>query len=520
MPGSTLAPVKRSTPTILADPGRAGRVTSEDLLHILDHNGDGLLRLDAEGRCTDINSSAARLFQRSPDHLLGRILWETSPELAGGIFHTSVLAVANGNNSLVCEEFFPSAQRWCECHLRKSNDEVLVFLRDVTDRKRLEQERERLQTEAREQSERDQLTGLFNQRGFNQRLHEEAIRARREKRPLALLVMDLDGFRYFNEVYGQAEGDNVLRQVAGSLLHSFRPYDVVARLGSDEFAILLPGMGREDAERLFTESRLQRQLFGDGYRPTGREIPVPIQISHGLVVFPEEADTPLGALALADERLYRSKKHRVTDDPQMEKLRIRLARRFPGFPVLDALVTAVDNKDTYTRHHSEEVWRYSHEIATELGLSDADSLAVEVTALLHDVGKIGVPDHILRRPVKLTDDEYEGMKKHAVLGAALVEVSLASASPEVPAAQIVEGIRHHHESWDGTGYPDHLSGEGIPLLARIIAVADAYSAMTTDRPYRRGRSSEEALSILRTGAGIRWDPRCVEAFERFLAESP
>lgn len=167
--------------------------------------------------------------------------------------------------------------------------------------------------------------------------------------------------------------------------------------------------------------------------------------------------------------------------------------------MLDALVVAVDNKDRYTKRHSEDVMRYSLQLATALGLSEKQREVIAAAALLHDVGKIGVPDAILRKPGKLTDDEYKIIQNHPTMGAAIVGA--------VPAlTDTLDGILYHHERWDGAGYPAGLAGEAIPLLGRLMAVADAYSAMTTDRPYRQGMSPGRAQQILREGAGSQCPP--------------
>lgn len=172
---------------------------------------------------------------------------------------------------------------------------------------------------------------------------------------------------------------------------------------------------------------------------------------------------------------------------------------------LDALVTAVDNKDRYTRKHSEDVMEYSLMIAREIDIDEGDQHMVAVAALLHDVGKIGVPDAILRKPGKLTDEEFEAVKQHPQMGAVMVGA--------VPGLEgTLDAVRHHHERWDGAGYPSGLKADQTPLTARMMAVADAYSAMTTDRPYRQGMARGKALRILSDGAGTQWDPQCVQAF--------
>jgi putative nucleotidyltransferase with HDIG domain len=183
----------------------------------------------------------------------------------------------------------------------------------------------------------------------------------------------------------------------------------------------------------------------------------------------------------------------------------RALRTEGSFDVLDAMVTAVDNKDRYTRHHSEDVTEYALWIAEELGYSEGTQRVIRIGGLLHDVGKIGVPEDILRKPGKLSDEEYETMKRHTQLGTLIVGGVAGMES-------IIDIVRSHHERWDGKGYPDGLAGEDIPLLGRLLAVADAFSAMTTDRPYRRGLPWEVALSEIRKNIGTQFDPEMAKAF--------
>ena len=198
----------------------------------------------------------------------------------------------------------------------------------------------------------------------------------------------------------------------------------------------------------------------------------------------------------------------ASEDTKADHVRQSLTH-LDGFSMLDALVTAVDNKDRYTSRHSEDVMDHCLLIARALGIDEKAQSTVAVAALLHDVGKIGVPDAILRKPAKLTDEEFTAVKQHPQMGAVMV-ASVAGLE------ETVDAVRHHHERWDGGGYPAGLAGEQIPLMARLMAVADAYSAMTTDRPYRQGMSRKQALSILTEGAGVQWDPDCVQAFRLAL----
>src|SRR5947209_7807186 len=214
-------------------------------------------------------------------------------------------------------------------------------------------------------------------------------------------------------------------------------------------------------------------------------------------------------LSLADVNLYESKAKGTgaivgLDEPAEEE-----TYTAGSFTVLDALVTAVDKRDHYTRKHSEDVTEYCLMIARELGLSEETMRTLRIAGLLHDLGKIAIPDGILRKPGALTDEEFDVMKQHPVLGYLIV-----SAIPSL--AETLPAIRHHHERWDGRGYPDKLAGEDIPLLGRLMAVPDAFSAMTTDRPYRKGLSTQEAIGRLREGVGTQFDRAMVVAFVRAL----
>ena len=353
----------------------------------------------------------------------------------------------------------------------------------------------------------DPLTGLVNHRTFHARLAEEAAIARADGQALAVVMLDLDNFKFFNDAYGHAAGDEVLRQVTRALRDSTTPQDTVGRFGGDEFALLLPlktvGSLRQGISAQGVQQSLEASLADVFFQPPGSPSPIPLTISLGVAVFPAEAMTPLEALEMADRRLLHFKTGGGTDRPAEELCR-ELTHSLSGFPMLNALVTAVDNKDRYTRRHSEDVLTYSLQIADQFKLDEDTRRTIQIAALLHDVGKIGVPDRVLRKPGKLTDEEYEAIQQHPLMGAVIVGA--------VPGfEETLDAVRHHHERWDGGGYPFGLHGEETPFLARIVSVADAFSAMTTDRPYRKGMEQGKALRILEEGAGTQWDPDCVQA---------
>ena len=363
-------------------------------------------------------------------------------------------------------------------------------------------ESKRLLEQAQEEAERDPLTGLLNHRAFQRRFEEESRRALGEGSSLAVAILDLDNFKFFNDSYGHTIGDDVLRQVADALRAACRSRDTLARFGGDEFAMLLPEVG-SDVTADEIAARLDSSLREVSYQPAGYGSAIPICLSAGVALFPADAPNRSAVMQLAAERLLHAKTGGLSGG---EARQVRAAMQdVRGFPMLDALVNAVDNKDRYTRRHSEDVMVYSLLIAREMGLDAATFQTLQVAALLHDVGKIGVPDAILRKPSTLTPEEFAAIQQHPVMGAVIVGA--------VPGMEgTLDCIRSHHERWDGEGYPDKTRGEATPLPARLMSVADAYSAMTSDRPYRKGKTPAQAHAILEAGAGSQWDPACVAAF--------
>ena len=397
---------------------------------------------------------------------------------------------------------------WISAHGSPVYDEdgkpirLIGVTQDISERKLHEEEQSRTLKEAHERADRDPLTGLVNHRAFYKRLEEECARARREDTILSVVMLDLDNFQFFNDVYGHAIGDEVLQQVAERLQAICRPYDAISRFGGDEFSLLLANVGYSTVREI--ENRLDRDLAGMVYRPDGQEAAIPITLSLGAALFDHHSSDRHEVVRLAHERL-RWLKAGGEPDEEAESVRNAALKSVDGFSMLDALVAAVDNKDRYTRRHSEDVMAYSLMIAKELGLDEETQRTIAVASLLHDVGKIGVPDAILRKPSSLSREEFAAIRQHPEMGAIIV-----SAVPGLEST--LDAVRHHHECWDGSGYPNGLRGEQTPLIARLMAVADAYNAMTTNRPYRQAMEMRQALSILENGAGTQWDPACVQAF--------
>jgi len=360
---------------------------------------------------------------------------------------------------------------------------------------------------AREQADRDFLTGLYGHRALQAELERALQAASQQGEELAIVAMDTDNFRLFNDTYGHSAGDQVLKMIADHLAGLCQDNGLAARYGGDDFMVILPKADREEAFA-FAQS-VQGWLSEKHFLARGSQH-IPISVSCGVAVFPEDGQKRHELVAVADANLYESKSlgGKIVGRPKIQEQKAEL-RKLGTFDMLESLVTAIDNRDRYTKVHSEIVTECAVMLAQELGHSEQVQKTLRIAGLLHDVGKICVPDRVLRKPGPLTRGEYEMVKQHVVIAEHLL-VDL----PDVE--QLREAALNHHERFDGMGYPNRLEGEQIPLLGRIMAIADAYSAMILDRPYRKGRTMSEALAELQRCAGTQLDPELVEAFVRMV----
>ena len=365
-------------------------------------------------------------------------------------------------------------------------------------------ENAQLYASAIDAADRDPVTGLYNHRAIHQRLVAQMDVAGIADSTLALVQMDLDNFRLFNDTYGHPEGDRVLKRVAQILAETCKNDQVMGRYGGDEFVAILPMM--DLAEATAWVEGLRDRVINEGFHPKGDKRTIPITMSFGIAMYPADGTSRHELLAVADSCLMTARSMdsgiKATNADQRQNSQLH---QQTSFNALETMVTAVDNKDRYTRRHSEGVTEYALWIAEEMGLSAETMRVIRVSGLLHDVGKIGVPDEILRKPGRLTPEEFDVMKRHPWVGEMIMR-----ALPDVAGA--VDGVGSHHERWDGRGYPAGIPGEEIPLLGRILAVADAFSAMTTTRPYRKEMSWEESLAEIRAGMGTQFDPQIAAAF--------
>lgn len=342
--------------------------------------------------------------------------------------------------------------------------------------------------------EHDTVTDVLSRRAMFDRLSALVTAAQ----PLAVLLVDIDNFRLFNDTHGHALGDQVLRKIATLLRQCCGAEDVAARYGNDEFLVLLHHAGVNEARAVLR--RMETALRAHAYvAPDGSTIPH--SVSAGLACFPANGRTPESLVAAAEQSLAAAK--RGAYQPRRRPLAHLLEKSHLG--VLTGLVTAVDSKDRYTRQHSEDVTRYALLLAEALGLDAAQRRVLALAGPLHDVGKIAVPDRILRKPGKLTREEFELMKHHVSFGVAIIQGVLHDEA-------VLEAVAHHHERWDGRGYPAGLPGARVSLAGRIMQITDAVSAMRQSRPYRQGLPWSHIVTELRAGAGVQFDPDLVEPF--------
>lgn len=367
----------------------------------------------------------------------------------------------------------------------------------------------------REISVTDSLTGLYNKRYFDLRLAEEVARSRETGQPLALLMLDIDHFKHYNDTFGHTAGDGVLREVARILRETSRQGDVPCRCGGEEFALILPGAGSEQA--LAAAERVRRAVArhafpGGAAQPEGR-----LTVSVGAAVFPGDAAGPAELVERADQALYRAKDAgrnaiRLFADDGITGPEADAEEDVRNIPrVIKSLMALASLKDRYTYGHSERVARYAGAIAERLGLHPGEVRRVKYAALVHDLGFAGIDPELLTKPGALTDTEMEIVRSHTVLGVSIIE-------PFGDLRDLIPLVAHHHENWDGSGYPQGLRGERIPLGARILGIADAYDAMRRHRPYRAALSLDEAVRELRENAGTQFDPRIASLFIEYLLE--
>jgi diguanylate cyclase (GGDEF)-like protein/putative nucleotidyltransferase with HDIG domain len=362
----------------------------------------------------------------------------------------------------------------------------------------------------RDAAHHDALTALLNRRGFQRVFDTELERARRADQALSLIVGDIDRFKRVNDAHGHAAGDAVLRRVADAIRGAKRGFDSAARVGGEEFAVLAPDCDEHGAYMLAERIRaaVHEAL-------TARDEASPLTISFGISTFPLHGQSTDGLLRAADQALYAAKRlgrnRSVISSAEVPGILARTVRSSDGdahveLAALLKLAEALDVRDSGSASHCHRVGRFAELTARELGLSPEAVERVRLAGILHDVGRVALPDQVLAKQGPLTDEEWALIRAHPAVGARMVETTEYE--------DIRSWILFHHERPDGHGYPEGRREADVPLEAAILAVADAYEAMTSDRPYRPALAAEDAADELRREAGRQFRSDVVEALLR------
>ena len=384
----------------------------------------------------------------------------------------------------------------------------------------------------------DTLTTLYNHRGFQEVLANEIQKSEETNTPLSIIMFDINNISKINRELGHAKGDEVIRLLAEKIKQNARSNDKAGRYGGDEIALILPNTNTNDAKYLAEYiTYCLSCCFVDDVGP--------VKVSVGISTYPDNTKDQEKLLILAEQAMYisqakgykegmsaiiSSSDFNFWDDAALNSFAEVIAKRHAQLGInfeeelvhkfnneeiishnhliemVTSLAGAIDAKDPYTKGHSTSVSRYAEALARAINLPEEEVQKIRLGGLLHDVGKIGIPENVLRKPGRLEDDEWEIMKQHPVIGAEKV------LAPNEALSHLIPIVKYHHEHIDGSGYPEHLKGEEIPLSARIVAVADTYHALISDRPYRKGMSVEKACEILQEGAGKLWDADLVRHF--------
>jgi diguanylate cyclase (GGDEF)-like protein len=346
---------------------------------------------------------------------------------------------------------------------------------------------------------------LLTLRTFRTQLELEVQRAERYGRDLTVAVLDIDRFRQFNLERGYGAGDRVLAGIGQVIVAGTRTNDLACRSGGDEFTIMFPetdAPGAGDAVRRILRSL--ENLEAGGVRghsaSAGSASLAPGQAPEGLIAAATTALEAARAIGGGHAETLAAGSDRATETEALAGAHGE---------VIAALASALGERDRYTGDHSGSVVDLAARVGESLALDPAQIGRLRTAALLHDIGKVGVPDEILHKPGPLDEREWEIMRQHPVIGERIIR-----AIPGMGA--IARAVRHEHERWDGRGYPDGIAGERIPIEARIILACDAYHAMVSDRPYRKAMSHREAIAELTANAGSQFDPQVIEALVGYL----
>ncbi len=449
----------------------------QSLLHLIP---DAIIHYDQQGTYLDIMASNSTILYRPQDEVLGHTVHEILPAKAAAAIQGAIVeALAAGTIQAVEYGLKENGDHgWYEARMLPINErEVVALIRDITERKRAEDELTRL-------TYYDVLTDLRNRRYVEQMLDEWE----RKEPVVGAMLVDVNGLKIVNDSLGHEVGDELLRRAAKVIAEVVRSHDLVGRWGGDEFVVLLPGAGLADLENM-----AQRILELAAAETTG---PVPLSMAVGFAVRTDTSKELRVVLKEAEDEMYR---HKSRHSQSSRSTLVRSLRR------------TLEAKSFETQEHCTKLEAWAVRLGRRLQLPERDIDEISLLAVLHDLGKVGIAEDILTKPGPLTEDEWVIMRQHPEIGH-----RIAMASPDL--VMVAEGILSHHERWDGGGYPQGLKGRQIPLSARIVAIADAFEAMVSDRPYRKALGIEPALTEITACAGSQFDPFLARNFVEMMRE--
>jgi len=460
-------------------------------LLLFDNANDGILIMK-NGVFVDCNRKAQEIFGGSKGEIVGKKPGDLSPEFQPD---GSISRIESRKKIDAAIRGKPQIFFWQHKKLNGELVDVEVSLnyiqtpdgeyfqslvRDITDRKRTERKLEYL-------SYYDSLTGIHNRTYFEQQMEEMD---HSQSLPVGVIMGDVNGLKLINDSYGHREGDRLLKMTAEALKDSVGEKDIPCRYGGDEFSVLLPQTSEEEITNIARKIKEKVSAF--------QRNDIPFSISLGMAIKEKETESLEFILHKAEERMLRNK--------MLENLSGRNA-------LFTSLQKTLFEKSNETEEHAQRMGEMARQVGEKLGLSGSHIDELMLLANLHDLGKIGIPEEIVKKPGSLDAEEWEIIKKHPEIG-----YRIAESIPEL--GPIAQGILSHHEWWDGSGYPRGLKGTEIPLIARIIAVLDAYDVMTNGRPYKKPIKSRDALEELKRCAGTQFDPQIVETFIDVIENFP
>lgn len=457
--------------------------TSRTALHAI---GDGVITTDKNGMITGMNRVGTVLTGWEPEEVIGRhfkdvirmkdeIIEVGSENNLIGVLELCDAERPSRNTMLVRKDGSIASIAHCACPIRDEKDHFLGVVIVIKDTRQEKINIEKIVY----LGYHDVLTGLKNRRFV-----DEALRKINNKKyyPITVVMGDVNGLKLTNDVFGHDSGDIILKKVAKILMKVCRQDDIAARWSGDEFLVFLPRTTAQTASKIL--EKIQKRLLET------EEGSLPISVSFGSATKEDDKRSVSQIIQKAEENMYHQK---LLDGHSYRN------------SLVNILLATLYEKSLETKEHSDRLKIYCHEVGKQFNLSDFDMDNLSLLALLHDIGKVAVDPSVLKKEGSLNDAEWNEMRRHSEIG-----YRIALNSPDL--SSVSNYILAHHEKWDGTGYPKGLKGKEIPLLSRIIAVADAYDAMTNDRIYRKAISQEDALQELMQNAGSQFDPLIVKLF--------